>query len=480
MLIVYVTEMLAQPMTLDQAIKEAKTNSVPALQAKASFVSDYWAWRSFLGSRLPSASLYGTLGSYNRSRVLLQNYDTGVMQYASANNLQNSLGIRLRQNVTLTGGTVSLFSDLRRIDQFGISSARTWFSQPLTFSYSQPLFSFNQFKWDRIISPKEYEASRRKYLEALEDVALSVVRCYFSLMLASRTLDVSVENYDNTARMLRIARDRFSIGSVTRDEILQLELRILNDSISISDNEVSLREARMSLNSLLGLDESVSVIPKLEEDLPSVSMDYEFVLAKASENASFNLDNEISQLSADAAIAQAKASRGLTMQLNATFGLSKDDRELRNVYNGLLDQEIVGLSFSIPIFDWGEGKGKVKKAEAAAEVVRAEVEQAENDYRIRLFTSVGQFNNQRQLCDISRRASEIAHQRYALVMDRFSSGAATVTELNTARNESDSALQKYITDIWNYWNYYYTLRRLTLYDFISGADLDVDYGQIVD
>ena len=467
----------AQPMTLEEVIGAARVGSVPALQAKAAFVSDYWAWRAYQASRLPSLSLYGTLGSFDRSLRLLQNYETGEMVYTSNYNMENSLGLRVRQNLPFTGGTLSLYTDLTRIDQFA-SGGKTWYAQPVTLSYSQPLFAYNQFKWDKLISPKEYERAKRTYLESMEDVTLKAVDSFFGVMEAQKLYDVSRTNYDNTTQMLRIARERLSLGSVTRDEYLQLELRQLSDSIAVNENHVALREARLQLNSLLGLDEMREVEPVLEEELPAVLMDYGLVLDKASENASFPLDNAINLLNAESAIAQAKAARGITMQLNARFGLSKTAPELQGVYRDLLDQEVVGLTFSVPILDWGEGKGRVKKAEAAAEVVKAQVEQAENDKRISLYTAVGQFNNQRQLCDVSRRAAAIAQERYALVMERFRSGKASVTDLNTARTESDSAIQKYIRDISSFWSYYYTLRKLTLYDFLSGEDLTVDYDEM--
>ena len=467
----------AQPMTLEAVIAEARTQSVSALQARAAFVSDYWAWRSYQASRLPSLSLYGTLGSFDRSLRLLQKPETGEMVYTSNYNMENSLGLRARQNIPFTGGTLSLYTDLTRIDQFA-SGGKTWYAQPVTLSYSQPLFAYNQFKWDKLISPKEYERAKRTYLESMEDVTLRAVDRFFGVMEAQKRYDVSLTNYDNTSQMLRIARERLALGSVTRDEFLQLELRMLSDSIAINENFVALRKARLQLNSLLGLDETREIETVLEEDLPPVLMDYDLVLRKAAENASFELDNAISVLNAESAIAQAKAARGITMQLNARFGLSKTAPDLQGVYRDLLNQEVVGLTFTVPILDWGEGKGRVKKAEAAAEVVKAQVEQAENDKRISLYTAVGQFNNQRQLCDVSRRAAAIAQERYALVMDRFRSGSASVTELNTARSESDDATQKYVRDIASFWNYYYTLRKLTLYDFLQGDDLAVDYDEM--
>ncbi len=131
-----------------------------ALQAKHAFVSTYWAYRSYQASRLPSLNLYGNLMNFDRSLTLLQSYEDGTFRYANSYNLQNSLGLSVAQNVTFTGGRLSVYSDLRRIDQYGAFKNLTWYSQPITVSYTQPLFAYNQFKWDKLIEPKEYEIGR--------------------------------------------------------------------------------------------------------------------------------------------------------------------------------------------------------------------------------------------------------------------------------------------------------------------------------
>ena len=465
--------------TLADAISTARAQSVEALEAKQAFVSTYWAYRSYKASRLPSFNMYGGLMNFDRSLTLMQSYEDGSFQYVNSYNLQNNLGVQVKQNLTFTGGTLSVYSDLSRIDQFGMNKRLSWYSQPITVSYYQPLFTYNQFKWDKKIEPKEYEKGRRKYLESMEEVTINAVRAYHSLILARMHNDIACSNYANTGRMLSVAKERLMLGSVTRDEVLQLELRMLNDSISINETVVAVREAQMVLNSVLGFDESYEVVPVLEDNLPDISMDYEYVVAKSFDNSSFNLDNEISLLRAESSVAQAKASRGITMSLNARFGLSQTAPSFGAVYSDLLDQEVVGLSFSIPIFDWGLGKGKVQKAKAAEEVVRAQIQQSENDYRRKIFTLVGQFNNQRNQCSVSKRAMLIAQERYELMMEKFRSGKASVMELNTAQSENDTALQKYITDVSNFWEYYYTLRQYTLYDFIKGQNLDVDVNEMI-
>lgn len=467
-------------MTLGEAIGTARSQSVEALQAKHAFVSTYWAYRTYQASRLPSLNLYGGLMNFNRSLTLLQSYEDGTYRYANSYNLQNSLGLQLVQNVAPTGGTLYLYSDLRRIDQFGTLKNLTWYSQPVTVSYTQPLFAYNQFKWDKLIEPKEYEKGKRTYIESMEGVTISAVQAYFDLIAAVKNHDASRANFSNTLKMRSVAAERMKLGTVTRDEYLQLELRALNDSIAIGENLVTVREAQMTLNSILGYDESVEVEPVLDDDLPQIIMDYDMVLDKALKNSTFTLDNDIKELQAAEAVAKAKADRGITMSLNARFGLSQSGSGLPDVYKDLLNQEVVGLTFSVPVFDWGLGKGKVQKAKAAQEVIKAQNIQSENDFRRTIFTAVGQFNNQRQQCRASRRAMEIAAERYSLMMDKFRSGGATVTDLTNAQNDSDSALSKYISDLGNYWNYYYTLRKLTLYDFIAGRDIDIDVKEMVE
>lgn len=467
-------------MTMEEAISRARQESVQALKARSAFVSSYWSWRTYRASRLPSLNAYGNLGSLNRSLTLLQNYETGEMVYAKTYNMQNSLGLSISQIIPFTGGSVSLYSDLARIDQFGAYSNKTWYAQPITLSYSQPLFSFNQYKWDEKISPKEYEKAKRVYIESMENVTIQAVQLYYSLAMALQKNVVAKTNFKNSRKMLAVASERNKLNGISRDDYLQLELKALNDSIIVNETEIDLKDAQMNFCTYIGMGPDEEVIPELSDDLPDIYMDYDFVLDKSINNSSFVVSNEINILNADAAIAQAKANRGLTMKLSARFGLSNSAPEIRTTYNNLLDQEVVGLTFSIPIYDWGLGKGKVKKAEAAAEVIRAQVIQAETEYRRSLFTSVGQFNNQRQQCAVSKRAARIANERYLLMLDKFAAGSATVLELKNAQQENDSAATQYILDLMNYWNYYFSLRQLALYDFITDCDLNVDYREIVE
>ena len=376
------TRRLHVELTLEEAIRAAQEQSIAAMVAKYTFLSSYWSFRSFRASRLPSLNLSGEVLSFDRSLRLLQDYDTGEMRYLENYNLQNTIGLSIRQNIALTGGTLQLYSSLNRLDQFAPKDSKSYYSQPITLSYTQPLFAYNQFKWDKKIAPKEYELAKRTYIEAMEDVTTQAVSYYFALLLSKTRHEIAVKNYDNTKALYAIAEKRLKLGSITHDELLQLQLRMLNDSLSINDTSLEVREQQMRFNSYLRYNENVEVAPVLDDRIPAIDIDYAMVLDKALENSSFDIGNQIQMLNAESDIARARAERGASATLNARFGLSQTGEEFRTAYSNLLDQEVVGLQFSIPIFDWGMGKGRVRMARAKAEIVRNRIEQEEIDYRV--------------------------------------------------------------------------------------------------
>ena len=83
------------------------------------------------------------------------------------------------------------------------------------------------------------------------------------------------------------------------------------------------------------------------------------------------------------------------------------------------DREVVGLSLSMPIYDWGMSRGRVKMAEAEARLARTELEQEETKFLQDIRIKVMQFNNQARQCNISAKALQVAEERYDITKKRF-------------------------------------------------------------
>ena len=167
------------------------------------------------------------------------------------------------------------------------------------------------------------------------------------------------------------------------------------------------------------------------------------------------------------------------MHVNAEVGFSRTANGFANAYRNLQDNEIVGITVTFPIFDWGVKKGKVMMAKANLDLARTKKEQADNDYLQQVKRDVMQFGAQAEQCRTSTKAMQISRERYDVTKKRFEAGSISVTELNTAIQELEAAKVQYIEQLKNYWTYYYTLRRYTLYDWVQKRDLTADYENII-
>lgn len=470
-------------LSLDQTIELARERSIDAMVVRNTYLAGYWTYRSHKAELLPSLNFTAYLANFSRSQSTWTD-STGEINYITNKYMNNEGRISIDQSIAATGGTVSLYSSLNRLDQYSPNKRLRFSSQPISVSYSQPFFTYNRLKWDKKIEPEKYELKKREYLESMEDITIKAVRMFYNLAVAQMNYDIAVSNYANTKTMYGIATRRFQeTGSVTRIDLLQLELRMVNDSLSINTQGNNHQARLMEFKSFLGYNDKARIGVEIPQEVPEISMDVDFVLHKALDNGSFKVSQNINRLESERSVAQAKANRGISVSLNAQFGLSNDATDadrIRFAYSNLINREVFGVNLRIPIMDWGMGRGRVKVAQALQKTAMNRLEQSMIDFRQNVYLTVTQFNSQRNQLMTSKRANDIAVLRYDLAMKNFAAGSISVTDLNTAQKEKDDANVRYISEMYNYWTYYYNVRQLALYDFITNTDISAEYDKLIE
>ena len=465
-------------LSLDDMIRLAYDQSPDAILAKHNFLVSYWEYRTYRAERLPSLNLSGTLGNYNRSMVSLQNSETGVVNTLNNNTLSNSLSLYVKQNLTFSGGVLSVTSGLKRLDQYSPYKSVTYTSQPVYVKIEQPINGYNAFKWEKRIEPKRFEFAKRVYIEQMQEITLNAALLFFDLLAAEAKVKASRISIANNEQMYGIAEERFKLGSISKDALLQLELKLLNDKLALNDNMVSVQMALMRVRTFLGLNERVELHLMPPEERFDLILSVQDVLGKVFLNSSEALNNEVKLLQAEKAVAQARANSGLSANISMQFGLNQTAHNFGGVYKSPLDQEVLGLTLSIPIVDWGLRRGKLKVAQSRVKVVESQVEQAVNTIKESVVLKVMQFNAQGSQCDVSRKADEVGRARYEITKERFVNGTVGVTELNTAQSEMDDAAIRYIGDLSKWWQYYYSIQKLTLFNYIKGSAIEADFSEI--
>ena len=466
-------------LNMQQVVALAQENSISAMSNRNTFASRYWSYRSYKAELLPSLNISANIANFNRSLVALQDYNTGAISYRPNYNLQNDARLYLSQNIPWTGGTVSLSTSLQRLDQYSPARLTTYYAQPVYLSYAQSLWGYNRFKWSRKTEPMSYELAKRQYIESMEQVSQNAVSYFWNYVSLKEDYERAVKSFDDSKRLFEVGQTRFAMGTITRDQLMQIEVTMLNDSLSLNTRKVNYRTALNRLCSYIGYNEDTELNLIIDYEIPDVTLDYDDVLARALENSSFSLNQEISYIQTESSVAQAKANRGLSVSLRGTFGLSGSADKFNDTFVQLQEQEQVGISLSIPIVDWGLARGRVRMAQAQALTTRNSLEQAMIDKRQNLLTQVMQFNNQRSQCEIAARAAQLADDSYQLALQNFGSGSMTMTQLDQLKEKRDNALSNYVSNVANYWNYYFQIRQATLYDYVTGTDISAEFDKLI-
>lgn len=468
---------LAQRFSLSNAITIAQENSLDAQIARYSYMSSYWRYRSFKAQLLPSINLNSELVGFNHSVVEARSSETGRVNQVNNNTMTNSATLSVDQQIVTTGGTVSLQSYLYRLDQFTYKET-TYNSQPVRISYTQPLRSFNSLKWEKKTAPVEYHIAEKSYLSSMQDITIKVTSLFFNVLSAQSHYKQSIATVADREKLYKLSQKRLVLTTTTKSEVLQMELSLLNARMAVTRDKIALDDAMYDLFSFLRVTDYSNAELVIPYSVPDMAINVDEVLQKAISNSSHTLEQKLQMLEAQKSLAQAKSSKGIQMTLSSELGFSRTGQSFGAAYSHLKNNEIIGLSLSLPIFDWGVSKGKVKMAQAQLEVVRTKIEQTHLDYMQELRKKVTQFNLQPMQCRDALRAQEIAEERYKITLKRYETGAISVTDLNTAQQEMETAKAQYLSQLQTFWNDYYTLQKSTLYDWQQRHDLNVDFEAI--
>lgn len=460
-----------QVMTIDlkQAIRMAQENSFEYKVAKNREQSSLWRFRNFKTTFLPTLYLDGVVPNYTRAinRITLP---SGEDTFVSQNQAYSSLNLSVRQNVGLTGGTFSVGSSINRIDVFGNDSQKRYSSTPFSISYNQQALGYNSFKWLKRIEPLRYEASERQFRVDMERISSQTVSYYFSTLAAKSRLDLSAQNLANADTLYRIAQDRFSLGNVGKGDLLQLKLSTLNARKQLTQDSVDFVLAKQQFSRYLLIMGDVDISPA-DSSVTFFDVNFQDALAHAMNNSQEVIDFRLQRLEAEHSVAETKAQTGLKFNLQANFGVTNTAPRIGDLLHGMESQQQVSVGFSMPILDWGYAKTQRQQAEANLAIVEGEVQQKELllEQEVALYTA--RWNLHRQQFVIAKETRTLAEENYKLQMDRFLKGTISINDLNISQQQKDNAANTYIQALQVYWDLYYTLRRLTLYDFEQGMRL---------
>ena len=466
-------------LTLERTIELASESSLEAFRSKNMYLANYWQYRSYKADRLPSLTLNLTPAQYYRDITRRYDSENDIDVYREQQSFYSGGQLQVNQNFDLLGGSFFLNSSLDYMRNFGNNTYTQYSTVPIRIGYSQDLLGYNPFRWQRKIEPLKYEKAKKELLYNHENISVEVTDQFFNLAMAQAEYDLARENVTSTDTLYRTGLQRHKIASISQADLLTLKLDAVNAKNTLQNADIALKRAMFNLASYLNLDKNTEIQLRLPGRPRAMEISADEALALSRENNPGFLELRQQILEAEQEVDRTKKEALMNASFRASIGFNQVAETLKKAYRDPLQQDVVSVSVSIPLVDWGVRKGKHNVAKNNLNVTEISSRQKEITIEEDVIMTVSDFNVQQALILSAEEALDLAQMAYAETKQRFMIGKADINSLTLSLNRQQAAQRNYITALQNYWLSYFKIRKLTLHDFETGISLSstFDYKQ---
>lgn len=452
-----------QGLTLEQSLSIAESNSPDMKRTRLSLIrsqENLNAQNAALKSNF-SLTLNPIAYSQNRS------FNELISQWNSVQTTQSYGEFTVTQPIVLTDARISLVNRFGYTDSYSEYSNTTTkgFSNNLYLIFDQPLFTYNRTKLQLKELELALENSKISYAIQLLSLEEMVSQAFYYVYQQQQSLDIANQAFQNMQKSHEVIKNKVDAGISAREEMFQAELNLATAKSDFDNSEVSLENAKDDFKILIGMSlfDDLIVLPNIEVD--TVQVDIAFAIdqgvANRMELRQREIDIEMSQFD----LIQTKSLNEFKGNLGLSFGIFGDNENLEDIYANPTDNEDVALSLTIPLWDWGERKSRIKATEASIEAANISFDDERNNIILGIRKVYRNLINLQNQIEIARQNVINAQLTYDLNLEKYKNGDLTGMDLNIFQNQLSETQLSYTNSLISYKLELLNLKIQTLYDF---------------
>lgn len=297
------------------------------------------------------------------------------------------------------------------------------------FSASMPLIApqlWQSMKLSDSQILRSVEQARSSRLELVNQVKSA----YYTLLLAEDSRRVIIESYDMAKLNHEIYTKKHQAGAASDYDVLRTSVAMKNIEPEMLQSEIAIKQARLQLLILMGLDSSFEFtteegLARYEDSMYdtalSINRDY-------SQNSSLVL-NEIDSKIAHNNVSVQQAAWFPTLAISANYNWTSmsNGSPFRNFR--WTPNSSIGLSLSFPIFQGGQRYSRVKQAKLQAAELSLQRENLQRSIDSQVTLAIDNINvNIKQISSCSESVAE-AEKAHDIMQRSFEIGAASYLDL---------------------------------------------------
>lgn len=269
-----------------------------------------------------------------------------------------------------------------------------------------------------------------------------VQTAYYNLVQQQQQLAALDTTIVISNQRVNLAKNRFTIGKASKLEVLNAQVDINTDKVTLLRQQELYKNSKIALNQLLARDTQIDF--KVVSDFTMESK-LEFAELKAlAEKQNPQIEAlVISKKVAELELKQVKAGRYPTVKVNTGYNFAESHSSLGFTTQSSARGLNYGFSASLNLFDGFAQKRNETIANIEIENSTLQIEQQNQALNTQLATSYQTYLTNLELIDLEETNEAIAKQNLDITLDKFHIGTITTLEFRTAQLNYVNAKVRY-------------------------------------
>ena len=278
-----------------------------------------------------------------------------------------------------------------------------------------------------------YNLTEIQARNTIENTYLQLFTSYFQIARFSENRNNLKEALSISKQRLERAKYQYEYGQTTKLELLNAEVDVNNDSITLINANQQLSNVKRGLNVILGINKNVDFNVETKVDFAKM-MNFEDLQSKTLANNSVLKQNEKNVAISEFNLKINKTNYLPSLGLNTSYGWNKSENPATSFLaasssNGLN----AGLSLSWNLFDGGSTKTRIANAKIAVENQQILLEQQKVTIENTLKNTWQNYNNQLFILKAQEKNVLTTQNNFERSKERYKLGQITSIQFRQAQ-----------------------------------------------
>ena len=310
------------------------------------------------------------------------------------------------------------------------------------FSLVQPIYAGGKIYTANKLAHLGQEAAKEQLAMTEMDVIANAEKSYWMLEAVRSKIDMLNSYILQLDSILSFTKSAYELGLTTKLSVSRVETKLSELQFNLRQAKSGEELCKMSLCRIIGVDESEEIILLEKAEISKENKLKEEGIEERPELHLAALNVKAKKFDVSMVRSDFLPTIGLQLGWNA-FGNLKmknymmlDDGTIYPYTQNINYKGFVGaVSLSVPLFHWGEGFKKVKKAKIEVDNASLELEQNRKLMELQAKQAYSNYEDGFSLIETAEKAFNDAELNLAIMKDQYESGLMTLTDLLEAQSQ---------------------------------------------